>query len=161
MKIRIAIFSLLFAVPLITFAQGINNYKLKIPDKAGQLFSQVKGDSNYIEYVQLMGEHVKSFEKNDSMNTKAGKINGSFPPKAIQILNNLRKTYPLLKQLNNKEESNFARLSAKYFNQLMGQSSDNAYPLFKAFNTLMRLMVLSSKEQAWKYRFISIDSKNP
>jgi hypothetical protein len=145
MKIKLLILTVICSIPLISFTQGINNYKLKIHNNADKLFGQIKNDSNYIEYVKLMGIYAKSLEQKDSTTAISGKVNTSFPPKAIHLLSNLKKTYPLLRQLNNKEKESFARFSVKFFNQLSGYSPDNSYHLFKAFNTLMRLMALSSK----------------
>jgi hypothetical protein len=122
MKIKVIILMLICAAPLINFAQGINNYKLKISNKAEQLFSQVKNDSNYIEYVQIIGTFASSFAKKDSVNTKADTVNTSIAFQSMELKAKLRSIYPLWKQLNAKEERYFIRLSAKYYKQLNGLS---------------------------------------
>lgn len=122
MKIKIGILSFLFAAPLMIFAQGINKYQLKIPDNADKLFSQVKNDSNYIEYLQLMGTHAKSYEKKDIADTISVKSRESLLVRAAQLLSDLRKTYPLWGQLSSKEQAHFRKLSTQYLKQLNGQS---------------------------------------
>jgi hypothetical protein len=120
MKIKIAILSLLFAGPLIIFAQGINKYQLKMPDNADKLFSQVKNDSNYIEYLQLMDAHAKSYENKPVADTPLVKYRESLLVKAMELMSGLRQTYPLWSQLNTKEQNHFRKLSVQYLKQLGG-----------------------------------------
>jgi hypothetical protein len=122
MKIKIGILSFLFVAPLMIFAQGINKYQLKIPDNADKLFSLVKNDSNYIEYLQLMGAHAKSYENKVIADTITVKSRESLLFKAAQLMSGLRQTYPLWRQLSSKEQTHFRKRSAQYLKQLNGQS---------------------------------------
>jgi hypothetical protein len=117
-------------------------------DKVAQLFQQVKGDPNYIEYCKMMILYRDAFMANGKKSVENKKrtgqsdsailLNNNIPleqryqqlgydnyeiitanaPRMYELQKYMSTTYPLLSELTQEEEIKFAKISTNYIKNL-------------------------------------------